>query len=210
MAPQLKLIYFDGRGRAEAARYILAQGGANYEDKRVTHDTWPALKPSIPLGQLPALEVDGKILGQSKAICRYLAKQFKLTGKDDWESALCDAYVDCVDDVTQNLRPWFMEKDEGKKKQIWDKFVEDKYNPFLGRIESILKENGTGHIVGKDLTWADLYTFDTLSNVDSKFPEKKYLAPYSKVTEFYKKKLKVCRKLKAGSKNDRNPNFKND
>jgi glutathione S-transferase len=196
MAPQIKLIYFDGRGRAEAARYILAQADVKYEDKRVTHETWPSLKPSIPLGQLPAMEVDGKILGQSKAICRYLAKQFKLTGKDDWESALCDAYVDCVDDVTQNLRPWFMEKDVEKKKAIWEKFAEDNYKPFLARIENILKENGTGYMVGKDLTWADLYVFDCLSNVQYRFPEEKYIAPHAKVSEFYKK-IETLPKIKT-------------
>jgi len=132
MAPSYKLIYFDGRGRAEAARLIFAQAGVNYEDSRVTHDSWPAMKSTIPLGQLPALQVDGKVLGQSKAICRYLAKQFKLTGKDDWEAALVDAYVDCVDDVTSNLRPWFMEKDADKKKALWEKIFRRQFKTIFG------------------------------------------------------------------------------
>jgi len=186
MAPQYKLIYFEARGRAECARYILAQAGANYEDKRITQDSWPSMKPSIPLGQLPALEVDGKIIGQSKAICRYLAKQFKLTGKDDWESALCDAYVDCVDDVLQHTRFFYMEKDAEKKKVALEKFAEETYKPFLVRIEKVLKETGTGHVVGKDLTWADLYVFDCLSNLEGKCPDRKFLTPHAKVTEFYK------------------------
>ena len=43
---KMKLIYFNLRGRAELARLILAQGGADYEDKRVEREDWPKLKPS--------------------------------------------------------------------------------------------------------------------------------------------------------------------
>ena len=46
MAPTLKLIYFNGRGRVEHVRLILAHGGIKYEDKRIEFDAWSALKPS--------------------------------------------------------------------------------------------------------------------------------------------------------------------
>ena len=42
----IKLIYFNARGRAELARLILAQAGAEYEDKRLEREEWPAHKPS--------------------------------------------------------------------------------------------------------------------------------------------------------------------
>ena len=43
----MKLIYFNLRGRAELSRLILAQSGAEYEDKRVEweSDEWFELKP---------------------------------------------------------------------------------------------------------------------------------------------------------------------
>ena len=43
----IKLIYFNLRGRAELARLILAQAGEEYEDKRVewASDDWASLKP---------------------------------------------------------------------------------------------------------------------------------------------------------------------
>ena len=43
---KLKLIYFNGRGRGEPARLILAQAGVEYDDERIEFEDWPALKPS--------------------------------------------------------------------------------------------------------------------------------------------------------------------
>lgn len=46
MAPKsLKLTYFDGRGRAEVSRYILAAAGQKYEDIRLTREEWVEKKP---------------------------------------------------------------------------------------------------------------------------------------------------------------------
>ena len=46
MPAKIKLTYFNLRGRAEVARLILAQAGAEYEDNRIEREAWPALKPS--------------------------------------------------------------------------------------------------------------------------------------------------------------------
>lgn len=44
------------------------------------------------------LEIDGKLLNQSSAICRYLAKKADLAGSDEWESLLIDIAVDNFQD----------------------------------------------------------------------------------------------------------------
>lgn len=52
----------------------------------------------MPFSQVPILEIDGKVLNQATAICRYLAKKAGLAGSDDWESLLIDIAVDnCYD-----------------------------------------------------------------------------------------------------------------
>ena len=52
MAPKVELLYFDGYGRAEIIRIILNYGGIDFEDKRVSFEEWPQIKPSK---QLPYL-----------------------------------------------------------------------------------------------------------------------------------------------------------
>lgn len=55
----------------------------------------------MPFGMVPVLEIDGKLVAQSNAIARYLAKQHGLAGKDEWESLQCDVLVDTLSDLKQ-------------------------------------------------------------------------------------------------------------
>ncbi len=59
------------------------------------------------------LEFDGEKLPQSISIARYLARQFKLAGKDELESAKCDVIVDTMQEVNDGYcRAWFHINDE--------------------------------------------------------------------------------------------------
>ncbi len=52
----------------------------------------------MPWGKLPILEVDGQVICESSAICRFLARKFNLVGANEIESAKCDEYVDAIMD----------------------------------------------------------------------------------------------------------------
>jgi len=54
---------------------------------------------ATPLGKVPVLEIDGKVLNESMAITRYLSRKAKLVGSDDWESLLIDIAVDGINDL---------------------------------------------------------------------------------------------------------------
>ena len=58
----------------EAIRMCLVHSGTDFEDNRVTGDSWAKFKASGKCnnGQVPVLEVDGKALNQSEAIIRFV------------------------------------------------------------------------------------------------------------------------------------------
>lgn len=56
----------------------------------------------IRFRQLPVLYLsDGRTLTQSTAICKYLANEFGLSGKDAWEAARCHEIAENMRDMRQ-------------------------------------------------------------------------------------------------------------
>ena len=159
----IKLIYFNLMGRAETARLILAQAGVSYEDKRIEKEEWPALKASLPMGQLPVLEVDGKTIGQSMAIARYCARRFGLAGKDELEGALADQAVDQVSDFLAELVKVMKEPEEAKKAEMGKQLKMEKLPAFLASMEKLLKAQGGKYFAGSSLTWADIVVYQFVS-----------------------------------------------
>ncbi|KAK6633935.1 hypothetical protein RUM44_004542 [Polyplax serrata] len=156
MAPKYKVTYFNFTGLGEPIRYLLAYGNFDFEDNRFEMADWPKIKPTTPFGQVPFLEVDGKVINQSSAICRYLAKQCGLAGKSDWDALEADAVVDTITDFRLQYSAYFKApNEEAKAKQLED--VRNIHNPnFLSKFEEKVKKNG-GHFVNNQLTWADIY-----------------------------------------------------
>ena len=159
----IKLIYFNLMGRAETARLILAQAGVSYEDKRIKKEEWPALMASLPMGQLPVLEVDGKTIGQSMAIARYCAKRFGLAGKDELEGALADQAVDQVSDFLDEVIKVMKEPEEAKKAEMGKHLKVEKLPALLASMEKLLKGQGGKYFAGSSLTWADIVVYQFVS-----------------------------------------------
>jgi glutathione S-transferase len=166
-----KLYYFNGRGRAETSRLIFAAAGQKYEYIRYPHDQWPAHKAETPLGQMPVLEFNGTKIPQSISIARFLAKQFNLAGKDNFEQVKTDAVVDTINDLVAAFMPSRREQDETKKQELIKKFKTEELPKHLQNLDTLRKLYGNGgpYFVGNNLTWADLYFYDvgeTLLAVD--------------------------------------------
>ena len=63
----------------------------------------------MPLGQVPALEIDGVVISQSLTIARFLAKEFGLAGKTNLEQAQADMVIDAGNDlVNGKLHLYFL------------------------------------------------------------------------------------------------------
>ncbi|CAF0964157.1 unnamed protein product [Rotaria sordida] len=162
-----KLIYFNGRGRAEVSRLIFAAAGQKYDDVRYERNEWPAHKSEMPLGQMPVLEVDGTKLPQSLTIARFLAKQFQLAGKDNLEQAKVDAVADTLSDLVSKYGPVRFEQDATKKEELTKKFLAEELPKHLQNLETLGKLYGNGgpFFVGNRLTWVDLYFYDMAANI---------------------------------------------
>lgn len=65
---------------------------------------------AMPFGKVPVLEIDGKMINQSIAISRYLAKKAGLAGKDEFESLLVDVAVDNIYEMRQGKFSIFIYK----------------------------------------------------------------------------------------------------
>ena len=161
MAATYRLTYFKSRGTAEPVRFVFAQAGVAYEDKRVEGEEWAKLKPTTPTGQLPMLEVEGKTLTGSSPIARFLAERFGLAGTNDIENAQLGGYIDYLFDFIQKIYPWFYEKDETKKAAIWDTIRNEHIPKYWGVISKWIESNGSdnGWIFGNNPTYVDFFIY---------------------------------------------------
>jgi glutathione S-transferase len=168
---QIKLYYFDGKGRVEAARLILVAAGKQFEDIRFVYpDGWSKYKHLSPFGQCPLLEIDGQKFAQSLAIKTFLARKFGFHGQTNLESLQIDQVSQLVEDFTNISLKAMSAGDEATKKEAVAKVIAEDSPRFHGYFEKLLKENGTGYFVGNRLTLADIVVFDLATGmIDSTF-----------------------------------------
>uniref|UniRef100_A0A0R3RTD2 Glutathione S-transferase 1 n=1 Tax=Elaeophora elaphi TaxID=1147741 RepID=A0A0R3RTD2_9BILA len=172
------LTYFNGRGRAEVIRLLFAQANVSYDDIRINKSDWPAIKPKTPYGHVPILNVSGKILAESHAIERYLARKFDLLGGNEWEAAKIDEIICNLEDVWLKMLPWIHEENSSKKDEMFDKLVKKTATPFLEQYEKFLVNSHGPYFIGNKISLADLAVFNML-NYFSKLTPK-----YPKLNEF--------------------------
>ena len=98
-----------------------------YEDVRTEREQWPSLKPSMPYGMLPVLEVDGKMIGGSGIIVRYLGETLGLAGANVEENAQIASIVDAIDDVNKEVIKCRFEADETKKAEMKRSWLKKPY-----------------------------------------------------------------------------------
>ena len=152
--PTYKLTYFNSKGGAEISRFIFAQAGVEYEDVRVDHGDWPALKPTMPFGVVPVLEVDGKQLGSSMTIARYLAETYGLAGENAFENAEIASIMDTGTDLAKEIgKYWF--GPEAKSEELLKKLRDEVIPSKLKLFEKRSSNNESGWQFGGKLTWAD-------------------------------------------------------
>ncbi len=162
---------------------MFAIAGQEYEDVRHDQENWAALKASMPFGQIPVLEVkqgdEVTFIAQSFAIFRFLARQFKLDGKDEAEKAQVDMMVEQYIDLQNAFIKHHFEQDEQAKKDLAAKLFSEIVPQNLAYFEKILAANksNSGWYVGESISLVDVVAFniwewvrDHISEIVAKFP----------------------------------------
>ncbi|XP_004424076.1 PREDICTED: glutathione S-transferase A1-like [Ceratotherium simum simum] len=172
MAGKPKLHYFDGRGRMESIRWLLAAAGVEFEEKFVdTSDDLEKLRNdgSLMFQQVPMVEIDGMNLVQSRAILNYIAAKYNLYGKDIKERALIDMYTEGIADLNEMILLLPISPPDQKDAKIT--LIKDRtVNRYLPAFEKVLKSHGQDYLVGNTLSRADIQLIELLYSVEELDP----------------------------------------
>ncbi|XP_055340829.1 probable glutathione S-transferase 7 [Paramacrobiotus metropolitanus] len=165
MPSRIKLAFFNVHHiSAEISRWILHYAGQQFDDFRIEFAQWPSVKPTTPEGTVPYMEIathdkDLKVLSQSMAIARYLARMFKVAGKDSWQEGEADSIVDYMWDAAAEYEAWIdarMAKKTTQADEIKEKYRSATLPRYVRDFEWKLADNqGNGYLVGDAPTWAD-------------------------------------------------------
>ncbi|XP_058590226.1 glutathione S-transferase A2 [Neofelis nebulosa] len=172
MAGKPKLHYFNGRGRMESIRWLLASAGVEFEEKFIeTAEDLDKLKNdgNLMFQQVPMVEIDGMKMVQTRAILNYIATKYNLYGKDIKERALIDMYIEGMADLNEMILVLPLcppDQKEAKIAQIKEK-VTDRYLPVF---EKVLKSHGQDYLVGNRLSRADIHLVELLYYVEELDP----------------------------------------
>ena len=149
--------------RAEVLRVSLFINDIPFEDVRVSREEFihliktgflPNGKRS-PFHQLPVIEVDDKIIGQTGAIARYCGKVSNLYSDDILKAAKIDQIIDAATDITNVVSPTIREKDEVKKMEDRKVLVNKLLPRWFRYLENLLSEDDSTWFVEK-MTIADI------------------------------------------------------
>ena len=149
--------------RAEVLRVSLFIKDIPFEDVRVSREEFihmiktgflPNGKRS-PFHQLPVIEVDGEIIGQTGAIARYCGKISNLYADDMLKAAKIDQIIDAATDITNVVSPTIREKDEEKKMEDRKVLVNKLLPRWFRYLENLLSEDDSTWFVEK-MTIADI------------------------------------------------------
>ena len=164
-------MYFNSQGRAEVSRLLFALARQPYVDDRsaesakaASRPIFDSLKPTLPFGQLPVLQLEGEggpLLAQSRAIERFLARRFGLMGGSDVEEQQVDSVTEAVRDLTQ---AYASSRDQPDAQ---DRFLSLTLPSFLHGLTRLAERCSTSSarntLVGASLTLADVVLYQVLT-----------------------------------------------
>nr|ABK96975.1 glutathione S-transferase alpha [Hypophthalmichthys molitrix] len=182
MSGKVVLHYFNGRGKMESIRWLLAAAGVEFEEVFLTkreHYDKLLNDGALMFQQVPLVEIDGMQLVQSRAILNYIAGKYNLYGKDLKERALIDMYTEGTIDIMDLIMHFPVEPPETKQKQLGN--IEQKAKErFLPVFEKALANSQ--FLVGNQLSRADVHLLEVTLMLQELLPT--ILSTFPKIQAF--------------------------
>ncbi|XP_076819404.1 glutathione S-transferase 3-like [Clavelina lepadiformis] len=153
------LYYFDGQGRGEVIRWMLAACGLDFEEVFITSREQYLKMVADDLflyQQVPMLEIDDMQLVQCGAILRYLARKGNLYGDNTKEQAKIDMYTDGAQDMFNSSLGIPFQSTENAKDDMWKKVKEKIFERFFPVFEKALQNCKNSCLVGARQSMADV------------------------------------------------------
>ncbi|XP_066534711.1 glutathione S-transferase, alpha tandem duplicate 1 [Hoplias malabaricus] len=170
MSGKVVLYYFNGRGKMESIRWLLAVAGVEWEEVHLTtREQYEKLvnDGALMFHQVPLVEIDGMKLIQTKAILNYIAGKYDLHGKDLKERLLIDMYAEGARDIMDMIMILPFTPSEKKQKQLDNLQTRAKVRS-LPAFEKALTDSE--FLVGNKLSCADVSLFEASLMLEELFP----------------------------------------
>ena len=165
----IKFHYFDLQARGELVRLILHYSSVPFEDVRYDlSKDWPNVKEDKKwrFGQLPVIEINGKILAQSQTIARYLSQKLGYIPTDLEKATEVEELREFINsDISDRQYYGGLFKDLELKEQYRKEYFENTLPKKLSYLEELLKGNTTGFLLGDSITIADFTLIDFAQRV---------------------------------------------
>ncbi|XP_057638305.1 glutathione S-transferase A4-like [Chionomys nivalis] len=168
METKPKLCHFQGRGRMESVRWLLAAAGVDFEEEFLeTREQYEKLQKDgrLLFDQVPLVEIDGMPLTQSRAILSYLAAKYNLCGKDLKERLRIDMYTDGTLDLMIMIAQAAF-KPPKEKEESYALIVKKAKTRYLPVFEKILKDHREDFLFGNRFSWADIQLLEAILMVE--------------------------------------------
>ncbi|NP_001089496.1 glutathione S-transferase alpha 4 S homeolog isoform X1 [Xenopus laevis] len=196
MSQKPKLHYFNGRGKMESIRWLLAAAGVEFEEEFLeTREQFEALvqDEALVFKQVPVVEIDGMKLVQTKAILQYIAAKYNLYGKDLVERVLIDMYVEGTTEFMEVImsQPFLQNEEKGMQPDV---FIQKAKTRYLSVYEKILRNHGQDFLVGNRFSWADIQLLEAILMIEEKSAD--VLSDFSLLQDF-KQRISEIPTIKA-------------
>jgi len=183
--PTARVTYWNGRGRAEPIRFLLAAANIHFDEQHLSkpeHLTTVRKSGKLMYNQVPLVEIDGMNLVQSGAAARYIARKGGLYPLEARQAYLVDAVYDGVSDFRGAVLSFPFHLDTKKLLET----LQAKIPRYVGKWEQLLQSTDSGFFLHTGASMADIVVFEVINFIEDalngeKGAFEKLFGPYPKV-----------------------------